>query len=230
MTNYLFDPLPPVSVGIGGSDARFPVRRIFCIGRNYAEHVREMGGDPDRDEPCYFTKSSHALTESGANIPYPPGTANLHHEVELVVAIGHTGFEVAVDDALALVYGYAVGLDMTRRDLQLASRSNKGPWDTGKDFANSAVIGTISPAEEIGHPSNGRIQLAVNGEQRQDSDLSHLIWSVPEIIAHLSCLYRLEPGDLIYTGTPDGVGPVSAGDKISAEIDGVGTIELTIAD
>lgn len=230
MTQFLFDPLPPVSVGVGGGDTRFPVRRIFCIGRNYAEHVREMGGDPDRDEPCYFTKSSHSLAESGSSIPYPPGTHDCHHEVELVVAIGRSGFEVAVDDALGLVYGYAVGLDMTRRDLQLASRNNKGPWDTGKDFDNSAVIGTIAAADDIGHPSSGRIHLAVNGELKQDSDLSHLIWSVPEIIAQLSCLYRLEPGDLIYTGTPDGVGPVRAGDRLIGGIDGVGTIELTIAD
>ena len=230
MTHFLFDPLPPVSVKIGGSNVRFPVRRIFCIGRNYAEHVREMGGDPDRDEPCYFTKSSHSLVESGASIPYPPGTTDFHHEIELVVAIGYAGFEVAEDDALSLVFGYAVGLDMTRRDLQLASRGNKGPWDTGKDFENSAVIGTIAAADEIGHPSSGRIQLTVNGEQRQDSDLSHLIWSVPEIIAHLSRLYRLQPGDLIYTGTPDGVGPVKAGDRVTGEIEGVGTIGLVIED
>ncbi len=230
MTQFLFDPLPPVSVEIGGSDKRFPVRRIFCIGRNYAEHVREMGGDPDRDEPCYFTKSSHSLVESGASIPYPPGTGDFHHEVELVVAIGNPGSEVEVGDALSLVYGYAAGLDMTRRDLQLASRNNKGPWDTGKDFENSAVIGKIAAADDIGHPASGRIQLTVSGEQRQDSDLSHLIWSVPEIIAHLSCLYRLEPGDLIYTGTPDGVGPVRPGDRLIGEIDGVGTIELSVAD
>ena len=230
MTHFLFDPLPPVSVEISGSDNRFPVRRIFCIGRNYAEHVREMGGDPDRDEPCYFTKSSHSLVESGATIPYPPGTRDFHHEIELVVALRHAGFEVPVDDALSLVFGYAAGLDMTRRDLQLASRGNKGPWDTGKDFDNSAVIGPIVASNEIGHPSSGRIHLTVNDQRRQDSDLSHLIWSVPEIIAHLSRLYRLDAGDLIYTGTPDGVGPVQAGDRISGAIDGVGAVELIIAD
>ena len=230
MTNYLFDPLPPVSVGIDGRDQRFPVRRIFCVGRNYAEHVREMGGNPDRDEPCYFTKSAHSLVESGSTIPYPPGTNDLHHEIELVVAIGGRGFEIDADDTSSLVFGYAVGLDMTRRDLQLASRSNKGPWDIGKDFDNAAVVSAISPADEIGHPSKGRIYLNVNAETRQDSDLGHLIWSVPEIIAHLSRLYTLEPGDLIYTGTPDGVGPVGSGDVLAGGIDGVGTVELRIAD
>ena len=230
MTDFLFDPPPPVSVDIGGGDQRFPVRRIFCVGRNYAEHVREMGGNPDRDEPCYFTKSAHSLVESGGTIPYPAGTGDFHHEVELVVAIGSSGFEVDTGDALTLVYGYAVGLDMTRRDLQLASRGNKGPWDIGKDFENAAVIGSIRPASDVGHPSEGRIHLAVNGDTRQDSNLSHLVWSVPEIIAHLSRLYRLDPGDLVYTGTPDGVGPVVSGDRLSGGIDGVGSIELQIAD
>ena len=230
MTDFLFDPLPPVSIEIGGSDQRFPVRRIFCVGRNYAEHVREMGGNPDRDEPCYFTKASHSLVMSGSTIPYPPGTGDFHHEVELVVAIGATGFDVDTDDALSLVFGYTVGLDMTRRDLQLASRSNKGPWDIGKDFDNAAVVSAISPASEIGHPVAGRIYLEVNAENRQDSDLEHLIWSVPEVISHLSRLYRLEPGDLIFTGTPDGVGPVGSGDVLAGGIDGVGTVELRIAD
>ena len=228
MSNYLFEPPPPVSVEISGTDVRFPVNRIFCVGRNYAAHVREMGFDPGREEPCYFTKASRCIAASGSEIPYPPATENYHHEIELVVAIGKAGFELAADESLSVVYGYACGLDMTRRDLQVASRESKGPWDIGKDFENSAVIGTIRPADEIGHPAGGRIQLSVNGELRQDSDLDQLIWSVPEIVSHLSHYYRLEPGDLVYTGTPDGVGPVGPGDRIAGSIAGVGDIALAI--
>ena len=228
MAEYLFEPVPPVSVEIAGADARFPVNRIFCVGRNYAAHVREMGFDPDREEPCYFTKSARCIVASGSKIPYPPATQDYHHEIELVVAIGGTGFQLAVEDALSIVFGYACGLDMTRRDLQVASRQSKGPWDIGKDFENSAVISPIRAAEAIGHPDSGRIQLSVNGEPRQDSDLGKLIWSVPEIIAHLSRLYRLEPGDLVYTGTPDGVGPVQPGDRITGSVEVVGEIMLTI--
>ena len=228
MSNYLFEPPPPVSVEISGTDVRFPVNRIFCVGRNYAAHVREMGFDPGREEPCYFTKASRCIAASGSEIPYPPATENFHHEIELVVAIGKAGFELAADESLSVVYGYACGLDMTRRDLQVASRGSKGPWDIGKDFENSAVIGPIRPADEIGHPAEGRIQLSVNGELRQDSDLDQLIWSVPEIVSHLSRYYRLEPGDLVYTGTPDGVGPVGPGDRIAGSIAGVGEIALAI--
>ena len=228
MSNYLFEPPPPVSVEISGTDVRFPVNRIFCVGRNYAAHVREMGFDPGREEPCYFTKASRCIAASGSEIPYPPATENFHHEIELVVAIGKAGFELAADESLSVVYGYACGLDMTRRDLQVASRGSKGPWDIGKDFENSAVIGPIRPADEIGHPAGGRIQLSVNGELRQDSDLDQLIWSVPEIVSHLSHYYRLEPGDLVYTGTPDGVGPVGPGDRIAGSIAGVGEIALAI--
>jgi fumarylpyruvate hydrolase len=228
VTSYLFEPAPVTSVEVAGAASRFPVRRVFCVGRNYAAHVREMGFDPDREEPCYFTKSNLSIVPSGSEIPYPPGTNDYHHEIELVVAIDKPGFGLAVDNALSIIFGYAVGLDMTRRDLQIASRDNKGPWDIGKDFENAAVISAISPADDIGHPSSGHIRLAVNGETRQDSDLGHLIWSVPEIIAHLSHLYRLQPGDLIYTGTPDGVAAVSPGDVITGEIDGVGKLELRV--
>jgi fumarylpyruvate hydrolase len=228
VTNYLFDPPGTTSVEVAGSDRRLPVRRVYCVGRNYAAHVREMGFDPDRDEPVYFTKSALCIAPSGARIPYPPGTADYHHEVELVVAIGAAGFEVSAEDANSLIFGYACGLDMTRRDLQLASRAQRGPWDLGKDFENAAVISPIHPAADVGHPERGRIRLAVNGETRQDSDLANLIWSVPEIIAHLSGYYRLEPGDVIYTGTPDGVGPVVAGDYIEADIEGVASLELHI--
>ena len=226
MSSYLFEPPPPVSVEIAGRDARFPVNRIFCVGRNYAAHVREMGFDPDREAPCYFTKASCCIAPSGSTIPYPPATDDYHHEIELVAAIGKSGYELAEDEALSVVFGYACGLDMTRRDLQIASRESKGPWDIGKDFENAAVIGPIRPAADIGHPDRGRIELRVNGEQRQDSDLANLIWPVPAIIAHLSTYYRLEPGDLIYTGTPDGVGPVRPGDRITGSVEGVGEIEL----
>jgi fumarylpyruvate hydrolase len=225
---YLFEPAPAVSVEIAGRDVRFPVNRVFCVGRNYAAHVREMGFDPNREEPCYFTKSARCITPSGSTIPYPPATQNYHHEIELVVAIDKEGFELPVDEALSVVYGYACGLDMTRRDLQVASRASTGPWDVGKDFENSAVISPIRAAEAIGHPTSGRIKLSVNGELRQDSDLDKLIWSVPEIIAHLSRLYRLEPGDLIFTGTPDGVGPVEPGDSITGSVATVGEIALSI--
>ena len=230
MSRHLFEPPPTVSVEVAGSEARFPVNRIFCVGRNYAAHVREMGFDPDREAPCYFTKASRCIVPSGSEIPYPPATSDYHHEIELVVAIGKPGFELAEDRALSIVFGYACGLDMTRRDLQIASREGKGPWDIGKDFENAAVIGPIRPAAEIGHPDRGGIELSVNGERRQDSDLANLIWSVPAIIAHLSVYYRLEPGDLVYTGTPDGVGPVHPGDRITGSVAGVGEIELGIRD
>jgi len=227
-TQYLFDPKPPVSVAIDGTDRRFPVNRVFCVGRNYAAHVREMGFDPDREEPCYFTKSSSTVIPSGSEIPYPPGTYDYHHEIELVVAVGKPAFEIGVDDALSIVFGYACGLDMTRRDLQVASRASKGPWDIGKDFENAAVISPIHPVAEVGHPASGRIFLAVNDSVRQDSDLANLIWSVPEIIAHLSRFYHLEAGDLIYTGTPDGIGPVRPGERISGGVEGVADISLSI--
>ncbi len=228
MSEYLFEPGPPVSVEVAGSDALFPVNRIFCVGRNYAEHVREMGFDPEREAPCYFTKASRCVAASGSDISYPPATTDFHHEIELVVAIGKAGFELPVQEALSVVYGYACGLDMTRRDLQVASRESKGPWDLGKDFENSAVISPLRPAQEIGHPVAGRIQLSVNGVLRQDSDLDKLIWSVAEIVSHLSQFYRLEPGDLVYTGTPEGVGPVGPGDRITGSIAGVGEITLSI--
>jgi fumarylpyruvate hydrolase len=189
-----------------------------------------MGFDPDREEPCYFTKSARCITPSGSEIPYPPATEDYHHEIELVVAIGSAGFELSANEALSVVFGYACGLDMTRRDLQVASRESKGPWDVGKDFENSAIISPIRPAENIGHPVSGRIRLSVNGELRQDSDLENLIWPVAEIVADLSRLYRLEPGDLVFTGTPDGVGPVHPGDRISGSVAGVGDIVLTIRD
>lgn len=229
MTAYVFAPAPTVSVEIAGSVERFPVNRVFCVGRNYAAHVREMGFDPNREEPFYFTKSASAVIPTGETVQYPPGTENFHHEMELVLAIGKEGFEVSVDDALSLVYGYAAGLDMTRRDLQLIARDKGRPWCLGKDIENGAVISAIHTADSIGHPDKGRIWLEVNGEARQDSDLAKLIWAVPEIVSHLSTFYHLAPGDLIYTGTPDGVGPVVAGDVITGGIDGIDNISLTLS-
>lgn len=229
MTQYVFSPPAQISVAIEGMEQRFPVNRVFCVGRNYAAHVREMGFDPDREAPFYFTKSPAAVVASGSSTPYPPGTANYHHEMELVMAIGQGGFDIPVEDALSHIYGYACGLDMTRRDLQLAARDKGRPWSLGKDIENGAVTAPIRSAKDIGHPAAGRIWLSVNDSIRQDSDLANLIWSVPEIISHLSRFYHLAPGDLIFSGTPDGVGAVVAGDRIIGGIEGVGEISLDIS-
>jgi len=216
-----------VSVPVVGGDDLFPVHRIYCVGRNYAAHAREMGHDPDREPPFFFTKPADAVVMSGAELDYPLATSDLHHEIELVVAIGKGGVEIAEDDALGHVYGYAVGLDMTRRDLQGEAKKLGRPWDTGKAFDEAAPIGAIQPAAAIGHPTQGRIWLNVNGSARQDSDLTHLIWNVPETIAHLSRLFRLQPGDLIYTGTPEGVAAVGPGDTLEGGIDGIGELSVS---
>jgi fumarylpyruvate hydrolase len=207
----------------------FPVRRIFCVGRNYTEHVREMGGDPDREEPFFFTKPSDAVVIKGADMPYPPSTADLHHEMELVIAIGVGGKDIAEADALKHVFGYAAGLDMTRRDLQAAAKKAGRPWDMSKGFDHSAPIGDIARASVIGHPTAGLIELKVNGEVRQTSDLGKMIWNVPETIAYLSGLVSLSPGDLIMTGTPEGVAAVVRGDVLEGSIAGVGTVRTKIA-
>ncbi|WP_407050114.1 fumarylacetoacetate hydrolase family protein [Methyloraptor flagellatus] len=212
---------PAVPVAGGG---RFPVRRIFCVGRNYADHAREMGGDPDREPPFFFTKPADAIVTSGAATPYPTETAELHFEIELVVAIGTAGRDIAVGDALAHVYGYAVGIDLTRRDLQAAAKKGGRPWDMAKGFDASAPIGFIQPASVIGHPAKGGITLSVDGVIKQSSDLAKMIWSVPETIACLSRLVALEPGDLIFTGTPDGVGPTVRGEALHGSVEGVGEI------
>ncbi len=214
------------TVPVVGDTATFPVRRIYCVGRNYAAHAREMGADPTREAPFFFTKPADAVVLDGATLPYPQATRNLHHEIELVVALKGGGANVPVDTALDLVYGYGVGLDMTRRDLQNAAKAAGKPWDMGKGFDRSAPITAIRPAEAIGHPSKGAVWLKVNGEVKQTGDLADLIWSVPETIAYLSGLVELAPGDLIFTGTPEGVGPVVAGDLLEGHIDGVG--DLTI--
>lgn len=222
--------LPQIpSVPVAGESAHFPVRRIFCVGRNFEAHAKEMGFSPDREAPIWFTKSSWALCQSGATIPYPPGTGNCHYEMEFVVAVGKPAFRVTPETAMDVVFGYACGLDLTRRDLQNAARAKGYPWDTGKDFENAAVISPITRKAQFGHIAGQRIGLSLNGETRQDATLAELIWSVPELIADLSRLYRLAPGDLIYTGTPAGVGPVAPGDRIEGFIDGLSPLALSIA-
>jgi fumarylpyruvate hydrolase len=228
-TDLLFTVPPAPTVAVAGSTARYPVGRIFCVGRNYADHAKEMGVEVDREAPFYFLKQAGAIVESGATIPYPPGTSNYHYEMEFVVAIGAPAFEVPVETAMDAVFGYACGLDMTRRDLQLAARAKQRPWDLGKDFEQSAVITEIVPKAEFGTVGPQRITLAVGGATKQDAHLSDLVWSVEELVSHLSRYYHLVPGDLIYTGTPAGVGPVVAGDVITGSIDGLPPIALTIA-
>lgn len=228
MTKYLFDPPAVASVAIRGSDAHLPIRRIYCVGRNYEAHAREMGLEADRDAPFYFTKAPAHYVPSGATIPYPPGTVNYHHEMELVVGIGKAGFQIPAGQSLSHVFGYACGLDMTRRDLQVQAREKRLPWDLAKDFENAAVLSEMVPASAIGHPNKGKIELKVNGDIRQSSDLSLMIHRVSAIITHLSCFYHLQPGDMIFTGTPEGVGPVVAGDRIEGMIEGVGEIMLNI--
>ncbi|MDP2256375.1 MAG: fumarylacetoacetate hydrolase family protein [Polaromonas sp.] len=229
-TTYLWTPPAPASLPVRGIDARFPVKRIFCVGRNYHAHAVEMGRPVDKAtaKPFYFTKSPSTLVESGATVPYPAGTSNYHFEMELVVAIGAAGFRVSEADALGLIYGYAAGLDMTRRDLQLVARDQGRPWDLGKDFEKSAVCAEIVPVGELGVLTSGAISLQVNGETRQTSDLSQLIWNIPELLADLSQYYHLAPGDLIYTGTPEGVGAVKTGDTITGHVAGVGDVALSI--
>ncbi len=228
MTQLVFPALPVVTAPVRGRAERIPVGRIFCVGRNYEAHAKEMGVAVDREAPFYFTKASEHYVPSGSTVPYPPGTSNYHYELELVAVLGSPAFRVAADRALDCVFGYACGLDMTRRDLQFAAREQRRPWDLGKDVEHSAVLSEIVPASEIGHPRSGKIELRVNGEIKQSADVSALIHKVPEIIAHLSTFYHLRPGDLIYTGTPEGVGPVNTGDVLHGAIDDVGTISLTI--
>jgi len=205
------------SLAVAGTSARFPVRRIYCVGRNYAEHAREMGHDPDAEPPFFFTKPGSAVVDSGAVLPFPVATAELHHEAELVVAIGKGGRNIAVDAALAHVWGCAAGNDLTRRDLQAVAKAARRPWDMAKGFDQSAVIGAL---QQGGLPQ-GRIRCTVDGQQRQSADLSEMIWPVPDVIAFLSRLVTLEPGDLIMTGTPAGVGAISRGQSCSVEIDGL---------
>jgi fumarylpyruvate hydrolase len=224
----IFPPRPPVLVPIHGQATGFPVRRIYCVGRNYADHAREMGSDPAREPPFFFAKDADAVALDGATIPYPPVTQDYHHEVELVVAIGQAGFQVSEAAAEALIFGYAVGLDMTRRDLQSAARGKGQPWSVAKNFPASAPVGAIHPIAETGALRAGAITLRVNGGVRQSGDLRDLIWNVPATLAALSTLYRLLPGDLVFTGTPAGVGPVLPGDVLVGAIDGLGTLTVTV--
>ncbi len=225
---FIIDPPPQVSVAVRGSDSRFPVRRVYCVGRNYEAHAREMGKDPTREPPFMFQKPADAVIEGGSVIAYPPQTGNFHHEIELVVAIARGGRNIGVDRANEHVFGYAVGIDLTRRDLQLAARDAGRPWEWGKAFDHSAPCAPIVRAAEIGHPSKGRIWLSVNGSVKQDADISQLIWSVPEVIAFVSASMALAPGDLIFTGTPAGVGPLVTGDAVTGGIDGIGEIGIRI--
>lgn len=229
MSDYIFPPAVQPSVAVRGTNARYAVARIFCVGRNYAAHAREMGSDPDREPPFYFSKPAGALVASGSSVAYPPATKNYHYEMELVVAIGAPVFKVTPEAARAAVWGYGAGLDMTRRDLQAEAKANGRPWDTAKGFEQSAIITELVRASEAGAMAAGAITLSVNGIEKQRGDLSDMIWNVAEIVANLSQLYHLQPGDLIYTGTPDGVGPVVPGDVITGQIAGLPSLSLTIA-
>ena len=226
-TGFAFAPPPVSAVPVRGSRLAFPVRRLYCIGRNYAAHAVEMGHDPNREPPFFFQKNPDNLL-FGADFPYPPMTCDVHHEIELLVALKAGGGNVPIADALELVYGYAVALDMTRRDLQAEMKTLGRPWEIGKAFESSAPCGEIVPATEIGHPDHGAIWLRINGELRQEGDLNQMIWKVPEMVAYLSQLFMLRPGDVIMSGTPAGVGPVHRGDRLRGHIDGVGELELTV--
>ncbi len=229
---YVFAPPPVVAVPIDGTSQGFPVRRIYCVGQNYAGHTREMGHDPERESPFFFSKPADAVVHVAAGavaaFPYPSQSSDVHYEMELVAAIGKTGREIPVERALEHVYGYALGLDMTRRDLQAEAKKRGRPWDTAKGFDYSAPVGPIYPAERVGHLRQRAIWLKVNGVQKQCADVSELIWSVAETIAYLSALFELHPGDLLFTGTPEGVGPVVRGDVMEGGISGLGEIRVRV--
>ncbi len=227
MSEYVFSPPPPAVLPVSGQNARFPVNRIFCVGRNYAAHAAEMGAEVDREAPFYFLKSAHAVRQSGAILPYPPGTRDLHHEIELVVAIAAPTFRIKPAEAMAAVWGYGSGLDMTRRDLQARAKEKRHPWDLGKNFEGAAVISALTPARNF-TPADQPIRLQVNGGLRQDARICDMVWSIPELIADLSQYYHLAAGDLIMTGTPAGVGAVAAGDQLSGGVEGLAAVELTI--
>lgn len=230
MSSYLFDPPKVQSIPVVGEDRAFPINRIFCVGRNYAAHAAEMGVEVDREAPFYFTKSPSAYLASGETLPYPPGTQDFHHEMELVMVIGKPVFRVTADQAADAIYAYGCGLDMTRRDLQQKGKDKRRPWDLGKDVEGSAVFAPLTKAEDFGTPGEQRIHMEVNGEVRQDAQLDEMVHSVTEIIADLSKFYHLVPGDVIMTGTPAGVGAVVAGDVITGGIDGLEPIKLVIGD
>jgi fumarylpyruvate hydrolase len=226
--SFVFPPQEPTSLPVFGETGRYPVRRILCVGRNYEAHAREMGNDPDREPPFFFMKPADAIVEDGSVIAYPPGTKDLHHEIELVVAIGKAGFAISEAAALDHIFGYAVGIDLTKRDIQALAKKNAHPWDWSKGFDHSAPCGPLYPVSKVGHIAKGRIYLSVNGKVRQDQDVADLIWSIPEIIAYASKDMQLKPGDLIYTGTPSGVASLQRGDKIEGGVAGLGTLTIGI--
>ena len=226
--NYIFPPQPTPAVPVVGSDQCFPVHRIYCVGRNYADHVKEMGGDPKDEPPVLFSKPADAIVVNNAPVRYPQATVDLHHEVEFVVALAAGGKDIGNDAALDCVFGYAVGIDFTRRDLQAVAKKSGRPWDTAKGFDDSAPISAINPVSKIGHPHNARITLRINDELRQDADLSQMIWTVSEIISELSTFYELQAGDLIFTGTPAGVAATVIGDHLAATVETVGELEFDI--
>jgi fumarylpyruvate hydrolase len=228
--SFIFPPLATPAVPIEGSSALFPVRRIFCVGRNYKDHVKEMGGDPERNPPFFFSKPADAIVQSGSTVRYPTLTKEFHYEMELVVAIGKPAFRIKPDEANNCIFGYASGIDLTRRDIQMDALHKGLPWDFGKSFDHSGPIGTISRREQTGVIEDARIWLQVNGETRQDANVSDLIWSVPELLSTLSHGIALQPGDLVYTGTPAGVSAIVTGDHLVGGIDGLGQIELTIGE
>ncbi len=226
--SFVFPPAPQAALAVAGSPERFPVRRIFCVGRNYAAHAREMGNDPDRDPPFFFTKPADAVVDTPCTVPYPPLTEDLHFEIELVIAIGKGGADIAVADVPAHIWGASVGIDLTRRDLQSVAKKMGRPWDWAKAFDHSAPIAPIVPIADVASLEHGRIWLAVNGEVRQDADIADLIWPVSEHIATLSQSMTLAPGDIVMTGTPAGVGAVQTGDVITGGVDGIGELKVTI--
>ncbi|MES2188076.1 MAG: fumarylacetoacetate hydrolase family protein [Pseudomonadota bacterium] len=227
-SDFIIAPAPVHSLAVAGETRRFPVNRVYCVGRNYGDHAREMGHDPDREPPFFFMKPANAIVTDGADFPYPSLSKDVHHEIEMVVALKSGGSNIAVADALNHVFGYGVGLDMTRRDLQGEAKKMGRPWDTGKAFDASGPCGPLVPVAKIGHPAKGAITLKVNGKVTQSGDLSELIWNVPETIAYLSTLFELQPGDLIFSGTPAGVGPVQKGDVMLGEIAGFDALQVKV--
>lgn len=225
---FVITPQATPCVPVVGTDELFPVHRIYCVGRNYGDHVKEMGGDPKQEAPVFFSKPATALVLENADVSYPQATNDLHHEVELVVALKSGGKRISLESALDCVYGYAVGIDFTRRDLQTLAKNHGRPWDVAKGFDQSAPISSICPSSKCGHPADAQIHLKINNQLRQQAKLDEMIWSVPEIISELSNFFEMKPGDLIYTGTPAGVSAVEVGDKLSAGIEGVGEIEFNI--
>lgn len=229
MSEFVIEPVATPSLAVEGTSSRFPIRRVFCVGRNYSEHAREMGHDPDREPPFFFMKPADAVVPAAGNIAYPPLTEDLHHEIELVVAIGKDGIDISPEDALSHVWGYGVGLDLTRRDLQAQAKKMGRPWEFAKAFDASAPATPLLPVSKVGHPAKGAIWLDVNGESRQRGDLSDQIWPVQDVIAYLSQSVGLKAGDLIYTGTPAGVGALQKGDVVTAGVEGIAELTVTIS-